>query len=278
MLQVLDYQDYRKFMQDYYTMRKRTSAFSWREFAKNVGVSSPIFLKLVCDHKANLSKKTIDRVAGAMGLKEFELLYFRALVYFDQGKTDAIKKAAFAEMQLIAKANKVALSGVDAYRYYENWVNPIVRELAVALPGALPKDIAALSHNEISAVQVRECLAFLTKSGYLEETEKNTYRQTEKIIAGSAASIPLAIRSMNREMARFGAEAIDKFPVYERYFAGVTMGIPVRLYDKVVECMEKCRKEVLDLIDDKDPIEQVFRLNLQLFPLSKKVADSEKGE
>ena len=31
---IIEYTDYRKFIQDYYDERKRCSAFSWREFAQ----------------------------------------------------------------------------------------------------------------------------------------------------------------------------------------------------------------------------------------------------
>ena len=44
---IIEYTDYRKFMQDYYDERKRSSAFTWREFAQNAGFASAIFLKYV---------------------------------------------------------------------------------------------------------------------------------------------------------------------------------------------------------------------------------------
>ena len=39
---ITEYKDYRKFMQDFYDERKRTGAFSWREFSKLAGFASPI--------------------------------------------------------------------------------------------------------------------------------------------------------------------------------------------------------------------------------------------
>ena len=48
---IAEYNDYRRYMRDYYQERKRTSYFSWREFAKLAGFSSSGYLKLVCDGK-----------------------------------------------------------------------------------------------------------------------------------------------------------------------------------------------------------------------------------
>ena len=45
---IVEYQDYRCYMQDYYDERKRVSSFSWREFARAAGFTSPTYLKLVC--------------------------------------------------------------------------------------------------------------------------------------------------------------------------------------------------------------------------------------
>ena len=88
---VMEYQNFRIFMRDFYTDRKTRSGYTWRDFAKAAGYSSPVFLKLVCDGKANLSKVGVERVAQAMGLAGVDLQYFRLLVDFNQEK-DSLKK------------------------------------------------------------------------------------------------------------------------------------------------------------------------------------------
>lgn len=47
MKQITEYNDYRAYMRDFYKERKRTSAFTWREFAKLAGFVSPTYLKPV---------------------------------------------------------------------------------------------------------------------------------------------------------------------------------------------------------------------------------------
>ena len=53
---ITEYEDYRLYLRDFYEERKKTSVFSWREFAKLAGFSSSGYLKLVCDGKTRLSK------------------------------------------------------------------------------------------------------------------------------------------------------------------------------------------------------------------------------
>ena len=47
MKEIIEYTDYRKFIQDYYDERKRSSAFTWRDFARVAGFSSAVYLKYV---------------------------------------------------------------------------------------------------------------------------------------------------------------------------------------------------------------------------------------
>ena len=76
MKEIVEYTDYRKYIQDYYDERKRCSAFSWQEFARNAGFSSAVFLKYVCEGKKNLSIGSAGSVANAMGLAGYEQAYF----------------------------------------------------------------------------------------------------------------------------------------------------------------------------------------------------------
>ena len=89
---IVEYKDYRAYIADFYEERKRTSAFTWREFAKNAGFASPVFLKLVCDGKSSLSRVTMNRVALAMGLVGYEVEYFEAMVNFGNAQKDGDKK------------------------------------------------------------------------------------------------------------------------------------------------------------------------------------------
>ena len=92
MKSILEYKDYRTYMQDFYDDRKERGAFSWREFCKNTGFTSPNFLKLVCMGQSSLSKVKIAPVAKAMGLVGYETEYFTYLVEFGNATKDSVKK------------------------------------------------------------------------------------------------------------------------------------------------------------------------------------------
>ena len=275
---ILEYQDYHAFLSDYYEERKRTSAFSWREFAKIAGFVSPSYLKDVCCGKTNLSKVTMGRVAEAIGLVGHQVEYFEAMVQFGNAKTDDAKKKLLEQMQSIAVDHKVRIVDKDAFEYYDSWKNPVVRELAPLMPGAMPGEIAKMCTQEISALEVRKSLAFLERAGFLKQIGENVYVQTEKSVEGSKEGLPLAIRSMHREMGTLAVDSLDRFTAEVRNVMGVTMGINHETYERVVHELEECRKKITAIAEECCDIRQVYRLNLQLFPLSKEVTKHEEIE
>ena len=275
---IVEYQDYHAFLSDYYEERKRTSAFSWREFAKIAGFVSPSYLKMVCEGKTNLSKVTMGRVADAIGLAGHEVDYFEAMVQFGNAKTDDVKKKFLEKMQSIAFDHKVRIVDKDAFEYYDSWKNPVVRELAPLMPGAMPGEIAKACTLEVSAIDVRKSLQFLVRAGFLEQVQENVYRQTEKSVEGSKEGLPLAIRSMHREMGNLAVDSLDRFSSSERNVTGVTMGIDRETYGQIVHELDECRKKITALAESCGNIRQVYRLNLQLFPLSKEVGKREEAK
>lgn len=274
MKSVIEYEDYRSFMNDYYQWKKRTSAFTWREFAKKGGFTSPNYMKLVCENKSGLSKAGIERTADAMELVGAEREYFRQLVKFSQAKKDDEKKAAYTEMKGIANAHKVRILEGESMSFYESWKYPILRELAPMMPGAKPLDLAKACGGAFTAEEVRNALAFLTRARFLKKNADNIYEQVERSLQVSVAALPMLVRNMHREMADFAKDAIEKFATDERNFTGVTMGIDDEDYEKILKELEICRKRIISIATAKKGGNRVYRLNMQLFPLTDKVQNT----
>ena len=268
---IVEYSDFRMFMRDFYEERKRCSAFSWREFSKLAGFSSPSYMKVVCDGKSKLSRIGVERTGAAMGLSGFEMDYFRAMVKFGQAETEEAKKAAFNEMLAIAKTYKVRTLEGDLFQYYDSWRNPVLRELAPIMPGATPGEMAKMCYPEISALEVRDSLEFLTKSGLLKKVDGN-FVQSETSVKGSTDATRLALRGMHREMSKLATPALE-LPREVRNFSGVTMGLSRDSYCKIESVLDECRRQIIAIAAEETNIEQVYRVNLQLFPLTKNVKE-----
>ena len=75
MKDVLEYTSYRQYIADYYAEKKAKSAFTWQEFTRAAGFSSPVHLKYASEGRLNLSDAAALRVAQAMHLADFEQEY-----------------------------------------------------------------------------------------------------------------------------------------------------------------------------------------------------------
>ena len=273
---ITEYTDFRQLMLDYYEDRKRRSAFSWRDFSKAAGFTSSSYMKVVCDGKSKLSKIGVERTGVAMGLVGFELEYFRALVEFGQARTEDMKKAAYERMLSIAKVHKVRVMEGDLFEFYDSWQNPVVRELAPLMPGATPGEMAKMCYPEVSAAEVQQSLNFLTKTGLLKKAG-DSFTLAETSIKGTPDATRLALRGMHRMMSKLATPAID-LPAGERNFSGVTMGVSRESYDRIVKVLDECRRQIIAIAAEDKSIEQIYRLNLQLFPLTKSVKESKNEE
>ena len=276
MKDVLEYTNYHQYIADYYAEKKAKSAFSWQTLTRAAGFSSPVFLKYVSEGRSNLSEETAYRVASAMGLAEYEQEYFAEMVKFDQAKTDDEKKAAFNRMLAIADVHKVRIVEGDSFRYFESWKNPVLRELAPAMPGARPLAIARACRPKVTAAEVSESLNFLLKANFLQKDKEGNYVQTETgVSTGPMDVTPVAVRGMHRQMGEFALDAIEGVPQDERHFSGLTLGITRDCYEEIVQEIAEFRKRIISIATRTSATDEVYRLNVQFFPMTKKSVDKD---
>ena len=271
---ITDYQDYRQYMREFYEERKRVSDFSWREFTKLAGFSSSGYLKLVCDGKTRLSRVGAVRVAGAMNLAGYQAQYFSLMVDLCEAANDVVRLQVFERMCSLAKKNKVHVVGAEAVEYFGSWVNPVVRELAPIMPGAKHSEIAKNCMPEATAGEVRNALELMLRLGLLEKDPAGNYRQVNRWLSNGGAPLAISLQSMQKQFALLAADALDTIPKEDRNVSGLTFGADEKTYERIEFEVNKFRRTIMDIISKAKKYDRVYRLNLQLFPLSRK-GDSE---
>ena len=271
MKEIIEYTDYRKFIQDYYDERKRCSAFSWHAFAQKAGFSSDVYLKYVCEGKKNLSVGSAGSVANAMGLVGFEYDYFVLMVSYAHAKNDSAKRAAFEERCALAQAHKIRVLGDEEFNYFKSWKNSVIRELAPHMPGAKPLEMARACKQKISAAEVSETLNFLVKAKLLKKDKSGNYQQTDKAIKMAPVEVvPLAARDLQRQMGEFAIQSLD-LPLSERVMSGYTLGLTHRAYERIKKEVDEFYRRIVAIATEENETDCVYRLNVQLFPLSEQL-------
>lgn len=83
-----------------------------------------------------MSDDAAERVARAMDFEEGDVQYYVLLVRFNHAKKDSEKRALLTQMFAIAKSRKVKILEGDAFKFFDDRKNSVVRELAPSMLGA----------------------------------------------------------------------------------------------------------------------------------------------
>jgi uncharacterized protein (TIGR02147 family) len=272
---IFKYIDYRIFLEDFYNEKKRSMhCFSYRYFAQKAGIKSPIFLKQVIDGKRNLTRRMIEQFIPALNLNKKESLFFKNLVLFNQARDAAEKQEHYSVMvSMMEYVNEHQLSA-DNYLYFEKWYTSVIRELICLHDFQDDHELIAGSVSPpIKTHEVKKTIALLLRLRLIARQKNGTYRQTNAAIISSDPMVALARRSFNGEMLDLARNANNALPPEERNISGITMGISKACYDVLLTEMAAFKERIKVIVNQDERSSRVYQLNLQLFPVSKNVAD-----
>ena len=129
---LFDYDDFRKFMQDYFDEQKKQRAvFSHRFFAAKAGFSSSSYCLNVIRGRFNLTPKSIEKISKAMDFEPLRKAYFEALVQYNQAQQVDERDQAWEQILQIRKQIEFTHITTREQAYFSKWYYPVVRELAV---------------------------------------------------------------------------------------------------------------------------------------------------
>lgn len=272
---VYDFLDYRQFLRSWYDAEKqRLPAFSYRYFARKAGFASPNFLKLVIEGERNLSDESVDRFLRVLGLRDHEATFFRDLVSWNQARSLAEKNVLFE--RVIASKRFHEWRKLDASRleYLRHWYYPAIRELA-AHPDfeASPDWIGPRLLTRVSREEILRALQVLEELGVLErDPDGKLVRGTRTLSTGPRVpgEAKVVAKAFLREMMEQASESLDAVPADLREVAAITVALRPETVPELKDRIRRFRYEMLERCDQDEGATEVYQMNLQLFPLTRK--------
>jgi uncharacterized protein (TIGR02147 family) len=222
----------------------------------------------------------LDAFIKGMELTDADTRYFATLVSFNQSKNSAQKQQLLMQIRGLKRKVNQALVSTDRYEYYLKWYNVVIRELACLIDWKDDYDLLAKSIvPPIKKTEARESVAFLLGAGFLEKRSDGRYYQREPAITSGSEVSSLGIRAYNAFMAERAHEAIEAFPPAERDIQSLTIGISREGYRLIKQEMQEFISRVVRIVDDDKNPDQVFNVNMHLFPMSvRKKHEGSDGE
>lgn len=270
MPQIYAYINSRKFLKDYYEERKKAQpSFSYQYFANKAGFRSKSFIFKVIDGQKTLSKTAVFAIAQAMELKKQETAYFEAIVNFTQAKSTKEREFYFNHIQSFGKNKQTTQLLRNQFDYFSKWYLPAIREMVTYLD--FNDDFKRLAQSlspAITAKQAKDAVKQLLDLNLIERLPTGRYRQTDSAITTGNEMKSLAVAMFQKENLRLAAEAIDRHDRGSRDISTLTVGLTETGVKRLAEEIASFRKKLIDLVEKEEPVDRVYQINFQLFPLS----------
>ncbi len=277
MVSIFEFIDYRHFLAAVFDQFKSENpSFSFRSFARMAGSSSPNYLQLIKNRKLNISNSAIYALSIALKLSRTEEEYFEAIVNFDHARTNVEKDKFFKRiLQSRQMTGKVQTLLKEQYEFFSHWYIPVIRELVVsdAYSGD-PEWIAKKIVPPVSVAQVHKGIALLEKLGMIvPRGEGKPWLQQHSLVKTESEVVSLAVTQYHQNMIRLAGEAIERFDASSRDIRSVTIGISASGYVEIKKKLEQFWMELLHFAESQKEIDQVFQINMQMFPISTSTTD-----
>jgi uncharacterized protein (TIGR02147 family) len=160
----------------------------------------------------------------------------------------------------------------DAYEFYEQWYYTVIRELLHFFPFTDDfEGLAKMVQPEITANQAKKAVAVLQRIGFIKKTEDGCFKPDQGFITTGKTWRSVAIEIFQKTMMENGVTALDRFPREKRDFSTMTMRFSDEGYKKVRQILKRTREEIAHIEEEDKAANQVFQINMQLFPVSKNI-------
>jgi len=269
-LNVYDYTDYRRFLHDFYTMKKQASrAFSYRRICDRVGIKSTGHFTLILQGKANVSIPLALKLAAFLGLRKRETDYFQYLVLFNQARSHEDKRMYFEKMASF-RESRLHLVNAEQYEYYAKWYHSVIRALLEFVPfdGGDCGVLAKLLDPPVPATEVRKSFDLLKRLGMVERDDGGMWRPTDAVIDTGSPVDSLAVERYVLNTLSLAREAIDRFAGDERKFSWVTFGVSRTGYEAILKEAREFRRRIYRIVES-EAADRVYQMNMQIFPVSR---------
>jgi uncharacterized protein (TIGR02147 family) len=203
MLNIAEYTDHRKFLNDFYEEAKaRNPNFSYQIFSEKAGIKSKGFLYNVIQGTRDLSKSNVFGLIQAMKLGKKESEYFENLVAFNLAESLNERNHYYERLSSIRirdqkTAWKAQTIRQEQFEFYSQWYHSVIRSL-IDLHGFhgdydwLAKSVSP----RIKPLQAKKSVELLITLGLIKKEKDGSFSFSpyqKRIVKGKYNELPICI-------------------------------------------------------------------------------------
>jgi len=270
-INVCDFVDYKLYFRAVYAAaKKQRDGYTYIIFTEELGLGKSNLMNLIVNGQRKMSRKNAQLVIAALGLVLERRRYFLKLIELDNSR-NMKKREQFLEKIIEIRGESIEDDHTRRQlNFYSHWLHGIVFEM-VNINGLshTPEALAGrlIPHASVDDVQKSlDLLSELNLISYDEESSSYRKNQDHFIMDDKIQNLgPIAFHNKMIDLAR---DALVRVHSDERDVSSMTLAVPRSAVGKLKSVVEKFQDEILQLAQEFSAHDEVYQLNVQLFPLT----------
>ncbi|HUP56455.1 MAG TPA: TIGR02147 family protein [Bdellovibrionota bacterium] len=249
--------------------------FGVRRLAARAGFRSAGAVSMIVAGKRGISQRSAERLADGLRLSGRKRRYFLAMADLESATTESQRRRAEDSLLRLRSTRPEHLLELRQYRFFSTWYYPALYVL-IGLEN-LSQDSASLARRlgrGVTATEVARAIEDLLSLSLIFRQEDGRLRQKNGPVSADDAYRGTALHEFHSKMIALASESLE-LPASERETSSLTLAIPAEELAAVQEKIRQFRHELNELSSRFARAERVYQINVQLFPLTQGIPESE---
>lgn len=270
---VSEYLNYREFLKDFFQSKKNHNPnFSYKLFGTKAGFQSKNTMAMVISGKRNLAIERSTDIAKACGLTGPDAAYLVALIGWNQAATEHEKTLYWSEMMACVPHDSFSELKEEQTRVLSLWYTVAILEM-IRLKDYEPHPewFAKRLGRKVSPEQAAAALKLLVETGLLELKDGHYVSPSKK--REFEAKVPTSVVNMyHHRVIHIGLKALAEEEFAQKEFSAACIPVRKESVAKLRAEIKAFQRRIMELTAVDTDADEVYQINVQCFPLTKRVA------
>jgi uncharacterized protein (TIGR02147 family) len=235
--------------------------YSLRAFAKALDMS-PAGLSYAIAGKRPVSRKTVRKMIGLLPLSPEESHALNEWATAPSRRKERKPETFFAAP---AEANAYLLS-LDSFAFISDWYHYAILSL-LEIPGARFEAKWISRHLRITEIEAKGAMERLQRLGIVQKVD-GRWRQTSGAIRIASDVPTAATKKFQKQILLKAVESIENDPDDCKDMSSMTLAMDPALVPYAKERIREFRRQLAEELEKKSPPKRVYKLTVQVFPVS----------
>jgi len=271
-IDVTHFLHYKEYLSAIYNHIKASSdSYSYLLFSEDLGFTKTNVSWLFITGRRSLTPIATKKISDAVGLKKDERKYFQHLIKYNKARVSADRENHFKKLMELKSKLLDSKESKQALEYFSEWFHPVIREMT-NLKGfkAKPEWVKNRLINKLLPKQIKESLVLLEQLGLIKyNNDTGDFESSGESITPEREVEKLAAVRFHQKMIEIAKESLTRVPRERREINALTVSISPEVFEQIKPLIYKLFEEILELENACKDKEDVYQLNVQLFPFTK---------